>query len=97
MPQALVNLGSRFPEKHALVTSIPLIWDLGLKKAVRWVHEKFSPCRDPVHCEERTEFYETLYDHLRVDAPDTGGAKTQLIAKVVKASQAFTNPNIPSV
>jgi hypothetical protein len=65
MPQSLKNLAVMFPEKHAMVTAWPMLWDLGLKDAVRWVHEKISPCTD---CADRDDHYDSMYDHLR-DSP----------------------------
>lgn len=62
MPDSLKVVGQFYPEKHALVSSIPLIWDFGLKKIVRSVHEWISPCTD---CVGRDTLYDTMYDHLR--------------------------------
>lgn len=77
MPDSLKVLGQMYPEKHALVSSIPLIWDAGLKNLVRRVHEWLSPCTD---CDKRTALYDTMYDHLR----DEQTTPSKSVLKTVK-------------
>jgi hypothetical protein len=86
MPESLQAIGHFYPEKHALITSIPFVWDLGLKRLFRTVHDVVSPSTDN---ESRDKFYDNVFNHLKVGGTDVPQGKTTLkIADQVRMYEA---------
>ena len=75
MSESLQAIGHMQPEKHALITSIPFVWDLGLKLVFRTVHDMVLPCTD---CAPRDKFYDNVFNHLKVGGTDVPQGKTTL-------------------
>jgi hypothetical protein len=89
MPATLRLYGQRYG-KHAIVSSIPVLWDWGLKRFFRSIHEKISPC---TNCAERDNYYDTMYDHLRTSSAPT--EKKDIIKNVSTFIGAdFTPPSV---
>lgn len=86
MSDSVKAVGQIFPEKHSLVTSIPFIWDMGVKRLFRGVHELVSPCTD---CKARDHLYDNAFNNLRANDSTLPQGKTTLkIADQVKLYEA---------
>jgi len=76
------------PQKHAIVTAIPTLWDLFLKKWVKKVHDTVSPIPEDeeyaLQRQERQKRYDTMYDHLREPLPNEIGDKVVNVLKKIK-------------
>lgn len=86
MSDSVKAVGQLYPEKHSLVTSIPVVWDWGVKRLFRGVHELVSPCTD---CKARDDFYDNVFNHLKSNEGNAPQGKTTLkIADQVKLYEA---------
>nr|WRQ65258.1 hypothetical protein [Tolivirales sp.] len=92
MPESLKAVGQLYPEKHAIVTSIPSVWSW-VKKPTRALHEWISPCGD--NCDSRDKLYDNMFNHLKTDESAEGTPQGKTTLTILDKANRST-PYIPS-